>query len=150
MHWRRKWQPPPVFLPGESQGRGAWWAAVSGVTQSRTRLERVSSSSSSKCGKALTTQGLSGSWTSPQEKQKGTDALCVLKGCGVKSLPHTFTPCPEPSTSPLLIQTSLNSTPSSDGSSGCRSTFLSVCWLLSKAAIPSPSPHLLTCWPAVL
>ena len=28
MHWRRKWQPTPVFLPGESQGRGAWWAAV--------------------------------------------------------------------------------------------------------------------------
>ena len=22
MHWRRKWQPTPVFLPGESQG---WW-----------------------------------------------------------------------------------------------------------------------------
>ena len=21
MHWRRKWQPTPVFLPGESQGR---------------------------------------------------------------------------------------------------------------------------------
>ena len=21
MHWRRQWQPPPVFLPGESQGR---------------------------------------------------------------------------------------------------------------------------------
>ena len=20
--WRRKWQPTPVFLPGESQGRG--------------------------------------------------------------------------------------------------------------------------------
>ena len=20
MHWRRKWQPTPVFLPGESQG----------------------------------------------------------------------------------------------------------------------------------
>ena len=29
-HWRRKWQPTPVFLPGESQGLGgAWWAAVS-------------------------------------------------------------------------------------------------------------------------
>ena len=86
MHWRRKWQPPPVFLPGKSQGQrslvgctlwgcmesdmterlhchlslscmgegngnplqcsclenpkegGAWWAAVYGVTQSRTRL----------------------------------------------------------------------------------------------------------------
>ena len=22
VHWRRKWQPTPVFLPGESQGRG--------------------------------------------------------------------------------------------------------------------------------
>ena len=45
--WRRKWQPTPVFLPGESQGRGAWWAAVYGVTQSRTWLKRLSSSSSS-------------------------------------------------------------------------------------------------------
>ena len=47
MHWRRQWQPTPVFLPGESQGRGSWWAAVYGVTQSRTRLKRLSSSSSS-------------------------------------------------------------------------------------------------------
>ena len=66
MHWRRKWHPTPVFLPGESQGRGgegngtplqcsclenprdggAQWAAVCGVTQSRTRLKRLSSSSS--------------------------------------------------------------------------------------------------------
>ena len=22
-HWRRKWQHPPVFLPGESQGQGS-------------------------------------------------------------------------------------------------------------------------------
>ena len=95
MHWKRKWQPTPVFLPGESQGQrslmgcrlwgrtesdtteqhhfhfslscigegngnplqcsclenprdgGAWSAAVSGVTQSRTLLKRLSSSSSS-------------------------------------------------------------------------------------------------------
>ena len=47
MHWRRKWRPTPVFLPGESQGRGAWGAAVTGVAQSRTRLKRLSSSSSS-------------------------------------------------------------------------------------------------------
>ena len=94
MHWRRKWQPTPVFLLGESQGQwslvgchlrgrtewdrterlhfhfslscigegngnllqcsclenprdgGAWWAAVCGVAQSRTRLKRLSSSSS--------------------------------------------------------------------------------------------------------
>ena len=42
-----KWQPTPVFLPGESQGWGAWWAAVYGVAQSRTRLTQLSSSSSS-------------------------------------------------------------------------------------------------------
>ena len=27
-----------MFLPGESQGQGAWWAAVDGVAQSQTRL----------------------------------------------------------------------------------------------------------------
>ena len=47
MHWRRKWQPIPVFLSGESQGWGDWWAAVYGVAESRTRLKRLSSSSSS-------------------------------------------------------------------------------------------------------
>ena len=46
MHWRKKLQPTPVFLPGESKGRGAWWAAVYGVTQSQTRLKWLSSSSS--------------------------------------------------------------------------------------------------------
>ena len=45
MHQRRKWQPPPVFLPGESQGWGSWWAAIYGVAQSRTRLKWLSSSS---------------------------------------------------------------------------------------------------------
>ena len=24
IHWRGKWQPTPVFLPGESQGQGSW------------------------------------------------------------------------------------------------------------------------------
>ena len=46
-HWRRKRQPTPVFLPGESQGREACWAAVSGVAQSRTLLKWCSNSSSS-------------------------------------------------------------------------------------------------------
>ena len=45
MRWKRKWQPTPVFLPGESQGRGTRWAAVYGVAQSRTWLKRLSSSS---------------------------------------------------------------------------------------------------------
>ena len=46
MHWRRKWQPTPVFLPGESQG----WRSLVGcrlwVAQGRTRLKPLSSSSS--------------------------------------------------------------------------------------------------------
>ena len=46
MHWRRKWRPSPVFLPGEPQG--AWWAAVYGVAQSQTWLKRLSSSSSNR------------------------------------------------------------------------------------------------------
>ena len=41
LHWRRKWQPTPVFLPGESQGWGAWWAAIYGVAQSQTLLLAV-------------------------------------------------------------------------------------------------------------
>ena len=46
-HWRRKWQPTPVFLPGGSQGRGSRCAAVYGVAQSPTQLRRLSSSCSS-------------------------------------------------------------------------------------------------------
>ena len=101
MHWRRKWQPTPVSLPGESQERGslvgcclwgrtesdsterlhfhfslscigegngnplqcsclenprnggAWWAAVSGVAQSQTRLKRLRSSSLSRRSEPL-------------------------------------------------------------------------------------------------
>ena len=39
MHWRRKWQPTPVFLPGESQGRGSlvgcrlWGRSESDMTE---------------------------------------------------------------------------------------------------------------------
>ena len=36
MHWRRKWQPTPVFLPGESQGRGS---LVGGRLWGRTELD---------------------------------------------------------------------------------------------------------------
>ena len=46
MHWRRKWQPTPVFLPGESQGWGSLVGCCLWVTQSWTQLKRLSSSSS--------------------------------------------------------------------------------------------------------
>ena len=47
MHWRRKWQPTPVFLPGESQGRGSLVGCCLYITQNQTRLKQLSSSSSS-------------------------------------------------------------------------------------------------------
>ena len=43
MHWRRKWQPTPVFLPGESQGRGSlvgchlWGRTESDTTEATWR-----------------------------------------------------------------------------------------------------------------
>ena len=46
MHWRRKWQPTPLFLPGESQGQGSLVGCRLWGPQSRTRLKRLSSSSS--------------------------------------------------------------------------------------------------------
>ena len=46
LNWRRKWQPTPVFFPGESQGWGSLVAAIYGVTQSQTWLKWHSSSSS--------------------------------------------------------------------------------------------------------
>ena len=36
MHWRRKWQPTPVFLPGESQG---WWSLMGCRLWGRTQLD---------------------------------------------------------------------------------------------------------------
>ena len=47
VHWRRKWQPTPVFCLENPRDGGAWWAAICGVAQSRTRLMWISSSSSS-------------------------------------------------------------------------------------------------------
>ena len=36
MQWRRKWQPTPGFLPGESQG---WWSLVGCRLWGRTELD---------------------------------------------------------------------------------------------------------------
>ena len=36
MHWRRKWQPTPVFLPGESQG---WRSLVGCCLWGRAELD---------------------------------------------------------------------------------------------------------------
>ena len=46
MHWRRKWQPAPVFLPGESQGRGSlvgcclWGRTESDMTEATSQQKQ--------------------------------------------------------------------------------------------------------------
>ena len=46
MHWRRNWQPTPCSCLENPRDGGPWWAAIYGVTQSQTRLKRLSCSSS--------------------------------------------------------------------------------------------------------
>ena len=45
IHWRRKWQPTPVFLPGESQGRGSLmgcrlWGHTESATTEATQQQQ--------------------------------------------------------------------------------------------------------------
>ena len=46
LHWRRKWQPTPVFLPGESQGRGSLLGCRLWDRTELDTTERLGSSSS--------------------------------------------------------------------------------------------------------
>ena len=46
MHWRRKWQPTPVFLPGESRGQGSLVGCRLWDCTEWTQLKWLSSSSS--------------------------------------------------------------------------------------------------------
>ena len=46
MHWRRKWNPLQCSCLENPRDGKAWWAAVYGVAQNRTRLKRLRSSSS--------------------------------------------------------------------------------------------------------
>ena len=48
MHWRRKWQPTPVFLPGKSQGQGSlvgcrlWGRTESDMTEVTSQQQQQS------------------------------------------------------------------------------------------------------------
>ena len=60
MHWRRKWQPTPVFLPGESQERGSlvgcrlWGGTESDTTEAMQQQQ----SSGILCSTGTSTQCL--------------------------------------------------------------------------------------------
>ena len=41
IHWRRKWQPTPVFLPGESHGQKSLEGCMQSMRLKRVRQDRV-------------------------------------------------------------------------------------------------------------
>ena len=63
MHWRRKWQPTPVFLPVESQGRGSlvgcrlWGCTESDTTEATEQQQQQQSLMNADC---YTVSGLDG------------------------------------------------------------------------------------------
>ena len=56
MHWRRKWQPTQCSCLENPRDGGAWWAAIYGVAQSRTRLTRLNSNENPVCETVKETQ----------------------------------------------------------------------------------------------
>ena len=88
LHWRRKWQPTPVFLPGESQGRGSLMGCCRGVAQSRTRLKRLSSSSSSSSSSAYL--GVAKGANLKSSHLTHTHKFCNCEGCHLGLLWSSF------------------------------------------------------------
>ena len=67
MHWRRKWQPTPVFLSGESQG---WGSLVGCRLWGRTELNTT---------KRLSSSRIYSPWDSPSQ-DTGVRSLSVFQG----------------------------------------------------------------------
>ena len=92
MHWRMKWHPLQCSCLENPRDGGTWWAAVYGVAQHRTRLKRLSSSSSSSIPPShliLVTQ------TQPPLQAFCSPMLCL------SSSPSMGVPSPALSTAPL-------------------------------------------------
>ena len=76
MHWRRKWQPTPVFLPEESQGRGSlvgcrlWGHTESDTTEATQQQQQQGQNKQNKNKGGQRDTRVSGRW-------------CRV-GCGVK------------------------------------------------------------------
>ena len=82
IHWRRKWQPTPVFLPGESQGRGSlvgcrlWGRTESDTTEAAAAAGTKWSEICSVVSNSLWPHGLYNPWNSPgQNTGKGSLSL---------------------------------------------------------------------------
>ena len=82
--WRRKWQPLKYSYLENSMDRGAWWATVRGVVESRTR--QCAHTHTQAHTHSIWQICLSSSVERKKEKGKGgSSALCV---CVCSSLSH--------------------------------------------------------------
>ena len=78
MHWRRKWHLLQCSCLENPRDGGAWWAAIYGVAQSRTRLKWLSSSSSSTNPRAVFKMIT----TVPKEPKKRKTGMCLVLSGG--------------------------------------------------------------------
>ena len=74
----------PVLLPGKFHGRGAWWAAVHGVTKSRARLSNLTFTFHFHAlGKEMATHSSFLAWSIP-----GTEEPSGLPSMGLHRVRH--------------------------------------------------------------
>ena len=77
MHWRRKWQPTPVFLPGESQGRGSLVGCrLWGRTESDTTEATAAAAAAANWVKSIQEKG----------SRRGQDSCLSLTFCSLVSI----------------------------------------------------------------
>ena len=81
MHWRRKWQPTPVFLPEESQGRGSlvgcrlWGRTESDTAEASWQQQQQNSFEPKllKAGLQAEESSAALGWDWPEESPRGHD-----------------------------------------------------------------------------
>ena len=77
MHWRRKWQPTPVFLPGESQGQGSLVGCrLWGRTESDT-TEATQQQQQQQCVYVTATLSVCSTFSFPTPGHKSILYICV-------------------------------------------------------------------------
>ena len=89
MHWRRKWQPTPVFLPGESQGQGnlvgrrLWGHTELDTTQVTQQQQQQGGQRSFELERRHCT-----AFTHPNTQTKSTNSvsMCLLSSHGLTNL----------------------------------------------------------------
>ena len=96
--WRRKWQPSPVFLPGESHGQRAWQATVHRVAKSWTRLSDFTHSH---------TQTMAGNEDNGDSLKRSHTCTATLSAPNPAAGHHRPTPLPETPGHPQAIWGSL-------------------------------------------